>query len=224
MRKVFSLVVVILACVVAAAVGPRDGVGAIDAGIVDRTLLCTVERAGGIHEITVRANPGFRQGSAWGILAFAAVSTGAEAHSSAILTDSLAWVSAGRYTRDTNLEPSDGVAAANAARLGTSALSRVECTPANARVPLSGRGLRNAAPGPLGASFKCATPRRVLVRVRATASTIVGYRQGGFEKTRTALQSGYLAVRTQAGKQLAFASVSDSGKTRLLTAPSCIED
>ena len=187
-------------------------------------MLCTAEQSGGVREINVRANPGFRQGTSWGVLAFAVVSTGAESHSTAILTDSLAWVSAGRYTRDTNLAPSDGVAVANVARLGTSAVNHAACTPVKARVPLSGTGLRSAAPGPLGASFKCTTPRRVLVRVRATARTAASYRQGVFEKTRTPLQSGYLAVRTQAGKQLAFASVSDAGKTRLLTASRCTED
>src|SRR5688500_10434147 len=99
----------ILAFALAAAVGPRDGAGAGAAGIVDQTLLCKTEQSGGVREINVRANPGSRLGAAWGILPFAVVSTGFETHSAAILTDSLAWVSAGKYNRDTNLAPSDGV-------------------------------------------------------------------------------------------------------------------
>ena len=211
------------AVLAAAALTPGDGAGAFDAGVIDRTLLCATEPSGGVREISVRANPGSRQGAAWGILPFAVVATGPPMHSTAILTDSLAWVSAGKYGEDTNLAPSDGVAATKVTRLGTAAL-RTTCKPSKARVPLSGQGLRDAAPGPLGVSFACRAPVRVLVRIRAVTSTAPArYRQGTFEKTRTALQTGYLAVRTQAGKQLAFASVSESGKTRLLTATGCVE-
>jgi hypothetical protein len=219
------LVVGLTLALLAAAAAPRDGTGAVVAGVIDRTLLCTTQASGGVREINVRANPGYRQGAAWGILAFAVVATGAETHSTAILTDSLAWVSAGKYNKDTNLEPSDGVAVANAARLGTSALNRTVCTPAEARVPLSGTGRRSAAPGPLGVSFHCAAPQRVRLRVRAVSGIAPArYRVPLFEKTRTPLQSGYLAVRTQAGRQLAFASVSEAGKARLLTASGCTED
>ena len=216
---------VLLAASVLAASGGSTPASSSAARVIDRTLLCTTRSSGGVREINVRANPGSRLGAAWGTLAFAAVATGAETHSTMILTDSLAWVSAGKYNKDTNLEPSDGVAAANAARLGTSALNRSVCTPSKARVPLRATGLRNAAPGPLGASFHCAAPRRVLVRVRATAgSAPARYRDPLFEKTRTPLQSAYLAVRTPAGRQLAFASLADTGRVRLLTASSCTED
>jgi hypothetical protein len=50
------------------------------------------------------------------------------------------------------------------------------------------------------------------------------YREEQFEKTKASLQQGFLAVRTQAGKQLAFASVFDSGKARLSVASACRED
>ena len=141
-----------------------------------------------------------------------------------MLDDSLAWAAAGKYDHNTNLSPSAGPVLFNATRFGTLALNRRTCTPSNARVALSGRGLRAAVTGPLGATFDCETPRRVLVRVRAVAhANLARYREDGFEKTRASLQAGYLAVRTQAGRPLAFATVSDTGKARLFTAPSCTE-
>jgi len=112
-----------------------------------------------------------------------------------------------------------------AMRLGTWALNRDACTPAKTRVPLSGKGLRDAAPDALGVSFDCATPRRVLVGVRAIANSApVRYREQAFEKTKVSLQSAYLAVRTRAGKQLAFAAVFDTGRAQLRVARSCRED
>lgn len=79
--------------------------------------------------------------------------------------------------------------------------------------------------GPLGVAYDCATSRRVLVRVRAVLhATPTRYREQGFEKTKTSVREGSLAVRTQAGEQRAFAAVDDSGKVRLLFAPSCAED
>jgi hypothetical protein len=80
-------------------------------------------------------------------------------------------------------------------------------------------------PDPLGVRLDCTTPRQVLVRVRVVAHAApTRYREQQFEKTRASLQQGFFAVRTQAGKQLAFASVFDSGKARLAVASNCEED
>ena len=188
-------------------------------------MLCTTVQVGGGREIEIRANTGFRDGPAWGTLAFAVVASGGTGSAATVLDDSLAWVAAGKYNQGTNLSPSRGLRLTNVTRYGTWAVSRTTCKPAQARVPLSSVGLRNAAPGPLGVSIDCPTPQRILVRVRAvTVGAPSRYREGEFEKTKTVLQSGNIAVRTQGGKQLAFASVFDNGKTQLSTAPSCRED
>ncbi|MBA2384958.1 MAG: hypothetical protein H0V68_09915, partial [Actinobacteria bacterium] len=132
--------------------------------VIDRTLLCTTTPSGGVREIEVRANPGFRQGTAWKNLAFSVVASGGVRRAVDVLDDSLAWVAAGKYDHDANLAPSDGLVLTNATRFGTWALNRRVCTPSKTHVPLSGRGLHDAAPGPLGIAFDCPTPARVLVR------------------------------------------------------------
>lgn len=213
--------------VAAAAFGAAAGSGApAQATVVDRTLLCTTVPNGGVNEIELFANNGFRQGRGrWQILPFAGVSTGDARSFENILGDSLAWISAGRHDHNANLTPSDGIVLTNATRLGTWAVNRTACTPSRTRVPLSARGLRATAPDALGVRYDCVTPRRVLVRARIVAySTPTRYREQAFEKTRASLRQGFIAVRTQAGKQLAFASVFDSGQARLAVAPSCTED
>ncbi len=42
--------------------------------------------------------------------------------------------------------------------------------------------------------------------------------------TATAAREAQLAVRTVAGKPLAYASASETGKARLFVAPSCVSD
>lgn len=193
--------------------------------VLDHTLLCLTVNSGGVQEIEVRANAGFRQGGRWKTLPFAVVATGGVGSATNVLDDSLAWIAAGRYDHNANLSPTDGLVATNATRFGTWALNRRACRPATASVALSGKGLRAAAPGPLGVTYDCTTPRHVLVRVRAVVHAApTRYREQGFEKTKTSLGEGQIGVRAQAGKLLAFASVSDSGRTRLLVASSCRED
>jgi hypothetical protein len=193
--------------------------------VIDRTLLCATVNSGGVREIEVRANAGFRQGGSWKTMAFAVVASGGVGSAATVLDDSLAWVAAGRYDHNSNLTPSAGLTLTNATRFGTWAINRGACKPAKARMLLSGKGLRDAAPGPLGVTFDCATSRRVLVRVRTVAhSTPTRYRDQQFEKTKASLQVGYLAVGTEAGRRLAFATVVDTGKAQLRVAPSCRED
>ena len=74
-------------------------------------------------------------------------------------------------------------------------------------------------------TFDCVTQRRVLVRIRAVAHSAPSrYREEQFEKTKASLQQASLAVRSTGGKQLAFASVSDSGKVRFAVSSACRED
>ena len=219
-------VIVLSSLVGVAAFGTAAGSGApAQSTVIDRTLLCTTVPNGGVREIGVRANAAFREGGTNKILAFAAVSTGGVRSVFTPLEDSLAWVAAGRYDHNTNLTASEGNVLLNATRLGTWGLNRTDCTASTARVPLSGKGLRTEAPDALGVSFDCTAPRRVLVRVRVVSHAAPArYREDGYEKTKASLRQGFIAVRTQAGKQLAFASVFDSGQARLAVAPGCAED
>jgi hypothetical protein len=174
----------------------------------------------------VRGHDGIRAGrTGWKQLPLAAVRDGGLTGSLEHALDvSVAWVAAGRPSPSTVLEQqTEWLFYAHT--FGTVALNRRVCTPSTARVPLTATGLRGGAPGPFGQDFDCVAPRRVLVRLRAVmASPPTLYQDRQFLKTRTAVKEGYLAVRTPTGKPLVFATVSESGKARLLTASSCVRD
>jgi hypothetical protein len=97
------------------------------------------------------------------------------------------------------------------------------------RVPFTARGLRGGSPGPFGQLFDCETPSRVLVRIRAVfrvPTTLETIRPFGYPMLAAHGEVGEAlpAIRTPTGKPLALATVSESGKARLLTASSCVED
>jgi hypothetical protein len=195
------------------------GGGTASAQVIDRTLSCSVKN----REVEVRAHAGFRDDGIWQNLAFAIVRTGFVTSRAAVLDDALAWVSAGRTAHETNLE-NEGTAL-SAQYYGTLAENRGACRPVTRRVPLTTKGLRGGPVGALAEQFDCAAPRRVLVRLRAVRQRPAPFfRDRHFLKTRGDLAAGFLAVRTQSGRPLAFATVSESGKARLFTARSCIEE
>lgn len=214
--------------VAAAALGASRGASApIAAGtVLDRTMLCSVGLSGGVYEFEIRAYAGYRDKGAWGRLPFVVVSTGGTRSRATTLDDSLAWVSAAKPAHATDLlDVGDARIHTPAQQYGTLALNTRECRPSKATVPLSAKGLRDAAPGPLGEVFDCRAPRRVLVRVRTVAaSRPLLYRERYFTKTKTAFRESYVAVRTEAGKQLAFAAAFENGKARLSTTVSCVAD
>jgi hypothetical protein len=103
------------------------------------------------------------------------------------------------------------------------------CRPSTVSVPLSARGLTGGAAGPFGDSFECFTGKWVLVRVRAVFRSPTVLRLDSrfiprMREAREALRQGSVAVRTRAGKPLAFASALDSGKARVFAAPSCVPE
>jgi hypothetical protein len=204
---------------------PLRRAGGGSARVLDRTLSCPTEPLGGVHEVEVRAHSGFRQGGRWVTLPFAVVASGGVRAIIDVLDDSLVWAGAGKYDHNANLIPSEGGVTLNATRYGTWAVNRSQCRLVRTRVPLSAKGLRAVPTDPFGVTFDCATQRRVLVRVRAVAHAAPNlYREEQFEKTKASLQQASLAVRSTGGKQLAFASVSDSGKVRFAVSSACRED
>lgn len=107
-------------------------------------------------------------------------------------------------------------------------LNPTRCAAASTRVPLVSQGLR-ARPASSGEqAYECEAPRRVLVRIRAVfhvPTKLEPDRTFGYPtlQGRGQVKEAQLAVRSQSGSALAFASVA-SGKVRLLTAASCTED
>jgi hypothetical protein len=210
---------------VAARALPLRRAGGGSARVLDRTLSCPTEASGGVREIEVRVHTGFRQGGKFVTLPFAVVASGGVRSVIDVLDDSLVWAAAGKYDHNANLTPSEGGVALNVTRFGTWAANRAECRTVRETVPLSAKGLRAVPTDPLGVTYDCQAQRRVLVRVRAVAHAAPSrYREEQFEKTKASLQEAAVAVRTIGGKQLAFASVADSGRARLLVSTACRED
>lgn len=167
------------------------------ARVIDRTLLCSTAVRGGIRQITIQASAA--SGPAPGGAYFG------------VLTS---WVPDGRLASGTTA----GLT-----------LNPTRCTPTKANVPLAAAKLEGGSPGTSGQEFDCETPRRVLLRVRAefrVPTPLETSREWGYPElvARGEVTKASLAIRTQAGKPLAFATVSASGKARLLTASSCVED
>jgi hypothetical protein len=194
---------------------------------IDRTLLCsTLAVGGGLYQFEIRAQDGIRQNrTTWKSLAFASARAGRITIGPSQLEDSLAWAGAGRVSHTTNLEEYDVMSPYPAQTYGTLALNHKLCTRSRARVRLTAKGLEGGRAGRFGVEYDCESPRRVLVRVRATLRTRAPvYRDRHFVKTKANLKSAYLAIRTRSGKPLAFAAVFESGKARLFTAANCIAD
>lgn len=197
------------------------------AQVIDRTLLCsTLSAGGGFYQFDIRAQDGIRENrTTWKSLAFASARAGRITIGPSQLDDSLAWAGAGRVSHTTNLEEYDVMSPYPAQTHGTLALNQKLCTRSRARVRLTAKGLEGGRAGQLGVEYDCESPRRVLVRLRATLRTRAPvYRDRHFVKTKASLKSAYLAIRTRSGKPLAFAAVFESGKARLFTASNCIAD
>jgi hypothetical protein len=86
--------------------------------------------------------------------------------------------------------------------------------------------LRGGAVRGSGVFIDCAAPKRVLIRIRATVrgSTALRDRAHIFLATNAAATQAKLAVRTAAGKPVAYADVADSGTTRIFTAKGCTSE
>jgi hypothetical protein len=177
---------------------PGGGSGA-SARVIDRTLLCPTAMQGGVRLASIRASEGVQTGPAQPGTSFDVT---------------------------TNFVPDGRLVSATTNSLE---LNATRCTSTRARVQLTARGLDGGRPGVSGQEFECETPRRVLVRVRAvfrSATRLERSRPWGYPVLTALgqLKEASVAMRTQAGKPLSFASIHESGRARLLSAPSCVED
>jgi hypothetical protein len=186
------------------------------ATVIDRTLLCATSPSGGIREVEARANAGTRLRGEWVRLPLGAAATGNVTYA---LTDSLAWVTAGKPSAETTLDL--GFRSSPVRDWGTLGVSRA-CRTVNAKIPLSHSGLKGGATSPLGARVDCPAPRRVLLRVRAVAMVKTDLRtKRDFLVTSAPLKSAQLAVRTEKGTPVMYTDVSADGRARLFTAKGC---
>jgi hypothetical protein len=166
--------------------------------VIDRSLSCSTAMRGGLRMVEVSAYVGTEQ---------------PPLPRSASFGLSTYWI------------PDASLASAST---GGVQLNPTRCTAATARVPLVSKGLRGGPATSAEERFKCETPRRVLVRIRAVFQVPMKLepdRTFGYSMLRALgeVKEAQLAVRTQSGRSLAFASLA-GGKARLLMAPSCVED
>jgi hypothetical protein len=227
-RTCFALTVGAALAASAFVAGGSATTSAAPARVIDRTFVCSIGHIAGGREIEIHARSGFRSlqnPSQWQMLPSAEVGP---------LGRYLVSISAGRPREKHRDNPSDN--GPFGSRLAVVATS---CKVARASVSLSARGLTGGPASQLGEVYDCPTPRsptprkQILVRVRAVFRTPTSLRQrGGYDQrawstsgtVRESPREASFAVRTRGGKPLALAAVFESGKARLFTAPSCIED
>ena len=180
--------------------------------VIDRTVVCSI-MPGNPREIDVQASSGtrpFGDRSKWKSLPSA--SFGDPRSTSPTSSHVYAAIRAGwPPPREVGLP------------LRTDTLSySITCRPSRARVPLSAGGLSGGAAGAFGDDYDCVVPRKILVRIRGlyrSATTLKRSRDSLV--ARGAVREGYLAVRTPSGKQIALATVFESGKARLFVGDTC---
>lgn len=186
--------------------------------VIDRTFMCSSAPHAGVRYFDVSAVTGFRdpdQPRAWKWPARAAIANRGRAYVS-----SAAGAPIHRdfpiVMRWLNVDPE-------------------RCEASSARVTLSSRGLVGGAASQLQGSdtlgsdsYRCVTPRRFLLRVRAafrTPTTLTVQRMNGARWLTTPVAAVAskveLAVRTEAGRQLAYTNIYESGQARLFGSRSC---
>ena len=197
--------------------------------VIDRTYTCNTVFLGGLYQIEARAHAGLRTAGQWSKLPYAVVLSGSWAglvpgnlyprH------NSLAWITAGRYTRETTVDSEGEREAFPVATGGTLGVNRDLCRPARVPVPLRAAGLQGGRVSETIRAFKCDAPKRVFVRIRAAALSNgplpLRERAGTFLATSVPIRDAQLAVRTPAGRLVAYAAVDQSGKARQYTAKGC---
>lgn len=187
---------------------PGVGAGTAKSRVIDLTIRCPVSLMAGIRELHVNAQAGVRdQGDPSKWFALPEVSL----YSGPLPSVSLG-VRGGRPEQSTTQD----------SRRFTLWMNDDACRPASTTVALSPKGLPGGAASQLLQRFECVVPRRILIRVRANFRSPTSLQRGGF--TATPLKSGYLAVRSEAGKPLVYAEVFESGKARLFLAGNCVRD
>lgn len=193
---------------------------------LDRTFSCTPSLIGGVRKIYVNGHGGSgRHGSRWDRPAFASIRTTVAGAAAIAIQDELVWITGGRPSTAANVLDTLVGFSFPVRTWGTLAVNRTLCRATSARIPLSPTGLYGGVADALDDRWGCAADRRILVRIRAvleSGSALRTFR--GFARTTVPAKAASVAVRTQSGRPLSYAEVDKSGKARLFTARSCVED
>ncbi len=196
--------------------------------VIDRTYVCSTMILGGLYELKTHAHSGVRRGSEWAKLPYVVAATGGWAGPLTGLPNappnSLAWITAGSPTASTTV--GNAYEAFPVLGGGTLGINKSLCGPTSARVSLSSAGLVGGAVPRQTVNVNCAAPRKLLVRFRATVDGTDALRERArvFLATNAPAREAKLAVRTLAGKLLAYADVAQTGKARLVTAKGCSKE
>jgi hypothetical protein len=193
---------------------------------VDRGFSCRTGLVGGVYSVEARARTGLRRTpSGWEQPAMATIGSSLAGAADFSILNSLAWVTAGVPAPSASVAPAEPGQPLPFLVWGTVAVQLGVCRATSARVPMGTAGLRRATVTPFEDPYDCETPRRVLLRVRATLESpgaLTSHR--GYLRASRPARSAEVMVRTPAGRPVAYARVTASGKAELLTGRGCVED
>jgi hypothetical protein len=172
--------------------------------VVDRTLRCTVPLDGGVRQLQFNGQSGVRdqaEPSKWLGVASAYVS---------LRNASLAGVQAGAPRADYRVPQPEW----------TFWIRR--CGLAAARIDFAFKRLEGGTLNRFSEYYKCALPRRILLRVRAEFRSPVTLRtRAGLQSSAAPVAKGFLAIYSEKEKPLLYADVLESGRARLFDAGVC---
>lgn len=184
--------------------------------VVDRTIECSTGYHGGARVTFALAQTAY--GPRWKWLPYADVGG----------RDILAYASIAAGS------PAPSAGQTTAATTRSVAVDSRRCNVSNAEVALSSRGLRGGQASQFQHSdeYECSAPSRILIRLRAEFARPATFRaqplyQARYYTTTTsavAAKKAALAVTTMNGNPLVYATVVETGKATLFTAPNCIPD
>ncbi len=192
---------------------------------VDRTFLCAPGFIGGVYAIKARARTGLRNSrSGWEQPPMATIGSSLAGAAHFSILNSVAWISAGVPAPTASVAPAEPGQPLPFRVWGTVGVQLGVCRATSSLVPMNTAGLERVTVGPFEEPYNCVTPRRILVRVRATLDTpgVLASHRGYLRANRPA-RSAELMVRTVSGTPVAYAHVIASGKSRLFTARGCVE-
>jgi len=195
--------------------------------VIDRTVLCATDPAGGIYEVEITGRGGTRTGrGAWNKPATVKLTTGSTGSAAEALDNAIGWAIAGTPTADAAVIADPFVGFAYPIRVWGTFAMNVRCRPSRARVPLSRKGLDGGPTGKLDQTYDCETPRRVLVRMRAAFERPTELRRHeSWLFTRTTVLKGSIAVRTESGRPVLLAESYASGKANIfISSARCFRD
>ena len=206
--------------------GVRQRPGVASSSSLDRTFTCRPGFLGGEYNMETRAHRGTGRGRAgWQRPPFAAVSTSARGAAAHAVENNVVWISAGQPSADAAVAAGFGNVQFPFRTWGTVSINLGLCRGASAKPSIAPKALVARDVTAFESPLDCATPRRVLVRIRATlrgSATLRSYR--GFLRTTAPARTAEIAVSTPSGKPLAYAQVFESGSARLFSAKGCVED